>query len=52
MDVLKKTIMGGNQQEILCLALVTLKSWSLSAASICRVLRLTTSELEDLAPVL
>ncbi|MEH6672732.1 hypothetical protein [Halopseudomonas sp.] len=47
MGVLEKTILGGNQREILGLALATLKSWSLSAASICRVLRLTTSELED-----
>ncbi|WP_140418600.1 hypothetical protein [Halopseudomonas aestusnigri] len=47
MGVLEKTILGGNQREILCLALATLKSWSLGAASICRVLRLTTSELED-----
>ena len=47
MDVLKKTILGGNQREILCLALAILKSWSLGAASICRVLRLTTSQLED-----
>ena len=46
MGVLEKTILGGDQQEILSLALATLRSWSLSAAGICRVLRLTTSELE------
>ncbi|MBL4834713.1 MAG: hypothetical protein JKY26_12160, partial [Pseudomonas sp.] len=47
MGILEKTILGGNHLEILCLALATLRSWSLSPASICRVLRLTTSELED-----
>jgi|TARA_R110001606_G_C15399891_1_gene652737 hypothetical protein len=47
MGVLEKTILGGNHLEIHCLALATLRNWSLSAASICRILRLTTSELED-----
>lgn len=46
MGVLEKTILGGNHLEILCLALATLRSWSLSAASICQVMRLTINELE------
>jgi len=47
MAVLEKIILGGNHREIICLALSTLRSWSLGAANICRALRLTTSQLED-----
>lgn len=48
MGALGKRIFSDNQRGTLCLALATLSNWSFSAASICRVLRLPTSEVEDL----